>query len=137
MKLKSNEGRIVRKTADEIMASRSEADLARLRAAMNGPIDTSDIPEQKWPPRYPLVRDAKGRIPRKPPSQIRDAILAELGRRKMTRYELWKRARKHCRTLPDSAVYEFLLGQRAIGVDYCEALLKALNLGITRMRRSA
>jgi hypothetical protein len=54
----------------------------------------------------------------------------------MTRYELWKRAKKHCRTLPDSAVYEFLLGQRAIGVDYCEALLKALDLEVRRARKS-
>jgi hypothetical protein len=137
MRLKSRSGTIIRKTADEIMAGRTPADIERLRAAMNGPIDTSEIPERLGPARYPLIRDAKGNIPKKPPSAIRDAILRELGRRKMTRYELWKRAKKHCRTLPDSAVYEFLLGQRAIGVDYCEALLKALDLEVRRARKSA
>jgi hypothetical protein len=136
MKLKSHKDRIVRMTADEIRPPTAR-ELARLRAAMNGPIDTSDIPEQKIPGRYPLIRDAQGRIPKKPPSAIRDAILHQLGRRKMTRYELWKRAHEHCPTLPNSAVYEFLLGQRAISVDYCEALLKALDLTITPRRRSA
>jgi hypothetical protein len=36
-----------------------------------------------------------------PESAIREAIRRELGRRQITRYELWKRARVHCPTLPN------------------------------------
>jgi hypothetical protein len=136
MKPRLKKSRIVRRTAADIKPP-TPKELARLRRAMNGPIDTSDIPEQVLPGRYPVIRDDRGRIPTKPRSLIREAILGELGRRKMTRYELWKRARQHCSTLPNSAVYEFLLGRRAISIDYCEAMLKALNLGVTCLRRSA
>jgi hypothetical protein len=106
---------------------RSPADLARLRAAANGPIDTSDIPESTGPV-HRVHRDAQGRLPRKPPSLIRDAILAQLGHKHMTRYELWKRARRHCPTLPQSAVYEYLAGARQIGATYLDALLQAADL---------
>ncbi|MGH7179560.1 MAG: hypothetical protein ACREJC_19450, partial [Tepidisphaeraceae bacterium] len=112
-------------------------ELGRLRAAMNGAIDTSDVPAQRIPGRYPLVRDSRGRIPRKPPSVIRDAILNELAGRGMSRYQLWKLARRYCPTLPNSAVYELLLGTRAISVVYCEALLRALGLGVAPLRKSA
>ena len=50
----------------------------------------------------------------------------------MTRYELWKSAREHCATLPQSAVYEYLRGQREIGLPYAEALMAAVGLGVTR-----
>jgi hypothetical protein len=136
MKLKSTNDNIVRKTAADIKRP-TRGELARLRKAMRSPIDTSDIPERTGIERYPLVRDPHGRIPRKPPSLIRDAILAELGRRKLTRYALWKLARRHCSTLPNSAVYEFLLGRRAISIDYCEALFRALDLGVEPLRKSA
>jgi hypothetical protein len=48
----------------------------------------------------------------------------------MTRYQLWKRAREVCDTLPESAVYEFLRGDREIGVRYIEALLAAAGLTV-------
>jgi hypothetical protein len=97
--------------------------------AMEGPIDTSDIPERKIGSAR-VWRDAQGRLPKRVPNMVSDAILKELGRRKMTRYELWKAARAHCATLPESAVYEFLRGQRQIGVKYLEAMLVALKLRI-------
>ena len=46
----------------------------------------------------------------------------------MTRYELWQAARVHCPRLPASAVYEFLRGQREIGLPYAEAILEAAGL---------
>lgn len=108
--------------------------MAELRAAMDGPIDTSDIPEQTVPI-HRLVRDADGRLPRPLPelreSPIRRAILAELERRQMTRYQLWQAAREHCPTLPSSAVYEYLRGRRDIGVPYAEALMQAAGLVVT------
>jgi hypothetical protein len=136
MKLKSRDDLIVRKTLADIKPP-TPRELAELRRAMNGPIDTSEIPERTLPVRHPVVRAGDGRIAGKPPSAIREAILHELGRRKMTRYALWKRARAFCPTLPDSAVYEFLLGRRMIGVVYCEALFEALGLGVRRVRKSA
>ena len=136
MKAKSKEDKIIRKTLADIKAP-SPKELARVRKAMANSVDTAEIPSQIFPARYPLIRDSLGRIPKKPRSAIRDAILAELGRRNMTRYQLWKLANEHCPKLPNSAVYEFLLGKRAISVDYCEALLNALDLGIARLRQSA
>ena len=38
-------GKVVRRKAVDIPPA-TEADLSRLRSAMDGPIDTSDIPEQ-------------------------------------------------------------------------------------------
>jgi hypothetical protein len=136
MSAKLKDAKIVRKTIADISAP-SAPDLARLRKAMAGPVDTSEIAARQIPPQYPLVRDARGQVPKKRPNLIRDAILAELGRRKMTRYELWKRANQHCARLPNSAVYEFLLGRRAISVDYCDAMLRALGLGVAPLRESA
>jgi hypothetical protein len=78
----------------------------------------------------PIRRDADGRIIKPPPSRIRSAILNELGRRQMTRYELWKTAHQSCPTLPQSAVYEFLRGFRQIGLGYLDALLAALDLDL-------
>lgn len=103
--------------------------LARLRRAMDAAADI-DYGEGLPPESKRVQRDAHGRLPRKPRSAVRDAILRELGRREMTRYELWKRARKGCPTLPESAVYEFLRGQRQIGINYIEALLEALHFTI-------
>ncbi|MGA2443737.1 MAG: hypothetical protein ABSH08_22510 [Tepidisphaeraceae bacterium] len=122
---------IVRKTADQIPPA-TKADLERLRQIMvrsdaearrNG----SDI-SVSGPRR--LIRDANGRIVKPPRGRIRSAILAELGRRQMSRYRLWKIARKDCPTLTQSAVYEFLRGVRQLGLGYVEALLWALNLRV-------
>jgi hypothetical protein len=54
----------------------------------------------------------------------------------MTRYELWKRARAHCPTISESAVYEYLRGQRQIGVAYVEALMRAAGV-VVAARKSA
>jgi uncharacterized DUF497 family protein len=125
--------KLVRHRAGEAPAPTPE-DLVRLRAGDEVPIDTSDIPEAKGPLRR-LKRDAQGRLPQPLPelrdSPIRRAILAQLERRQMTRYELWQAARVHCPRLPASAVYEYLRGQRAIGLPYAEALLEAAGLVVT------
>ncbi|HZL34740.1 MAG TPA: hypothetical protein VFC78_05470 [Tepidisphaeraceae bacterium] len=107
----------------------AEADLARLERAMSGPIDTSDIAEGNGELTR-IRRDTAGRLPVIPKSIIRDAILAALGRTGHTRYQLWKAARKHCATLPESAVYEFLRGKRELGVRYLEALMEAAGLAV-------
>ncbi len=120
-------GRIVRKSADQIPRA-TPRQLAQLRAAMDRPIDTSDIPPRRVG--SAPVRRIEGRLPNPPRGILRSSILAELGRRQITRYQLWKLARKHCPTLPESAVYEFLRGQRQIGLRYIEALLCALSLRI-------
>lgn len=126
MPRRSADGKLVRRSAKDIPAP-TEADLSRLVAGMHGPIDTSDIPEAKGPLRR-INRDTSGRLPQRRDSPIRRAILAELERRQMTRYQLWKDSRVHCATLPQSAVYEYLRGQREIGLPYAEALMQALGL---------
>jgi len=118
----------------------SAADLQRLRAAMKEPVDTREIPEKKGPFQR-IHRDAQGRLPQPRPelrdSPVRTAILAELGRRRMTRYALWQDANAQCPSLSQSAVYEFLAGHREIGLKYIEALLGALGLGIAHLTTTA
>ena len=101
--------RVVRKSAGEI-ASSTPRELERLRRRMDRAIDTSEIPERQPGRAARARRTAEGKPFKPPESAIRDAIRHELGRRQITRYELWKRARAHCPTLPESAVYEFLRG---------------------------
>ena len=134
MPKKSAHASIVRRAAPAVPAA-TAADLERLRSAMRGPVDTSDIPERKGVGRR-VKRDASGRLPRPSKGPIREAILAELDRREMSRYALWKEARELCETLPQSAVYEYLRGSREIGVNYAEALIGALGLGISRQQRA-
>ena len=128
--------RLVRTSARAIAPPSARA-LARLRRAMEGPIDTTEIPESK-PGR--AVRPARP-TPRSrvtpPESAIRDAIRRELGLREITRYELWKRARRrHGPMLPESAGYEFLRGERQIGLDSVEVLLATVELvGVRREER--
>jgi len=130
MPKKSQTSKVVRKSAADIPAT-SATDLARLRAALNGPIDTSDIPEHRGQFSR-LERESDGRLPRK--SLIRDAIARELQQYKMTPYRLWKEARVHCPTLSQPAVYEFLKGQRQLELPYAEALMAAVHLGVARVR---
>jgi len=104
---------------------------------MERDIDTSDIPERR-PGRVMRARRSPDGRPIVPPrSAIRDAILRELGRRQITRYELWKRARVYGPTLSESAVYEFLRGERQIGLEYVEALLAAVGLKVRRRDKPA
>ena len=120
-----------RKSASEL-APATARDLERLRGAMERDIDTSEVPERPPGRATRARRTPKGRPFTPFPSGIRDAIRRELGRRQITRYELWKRARAHCPTLPESAVYEFLRGERQIGLEYVEALLAAVDLEVRR-----
>jgi hypothetical protein len=113
------------------VAPASDADMIRLRMAMDGPVDPSDIPEQQG--RFDrLRRDSTGRLPTKK-SLVRDAILRELKRLNMTPYRLWKEARTHCPTLSQSAVHEFIKGQRQLELPYAEALMAATHLGVVRV----
>jgi hypothetical protein len=118
---------MIRKAADDLSPP-SQADLRRLRQAMEGPIDLSDIPESPPGRRKKRTLNSKDR-----PSIIRHAILVEMRRRGMTRYQLWKAAQPHCGTLSESAVYEFLRGQRQIGLAYVEAMMVAMSLQITAL----
>jgi hypothetical protein len=104
--------------------------MARLRQAMEGPIDTSEIPEQRGA-FHRLWRDSTGRLPTRK-SVIRDAIVRELDRLNMTPYRLWKEAKAYCPTLSQSAVHEFIKGQRQLELPYAEALMAAVHLGIAR-----
>lgn len=97
---------------------------------MESRIDTSEIPERRPGGTMRARRSPEGRPTAPPESAIRDAIRRELGLRQITRYELWKRARVHCPTLSESAVYEFLRGERQIGLEYVEALLVAVDLEV-------
>jgi hypothetical protein len=105
--------------------------LAQLLEAMDGRVDTSEIPETKGTGR-PVLRDASGRLIKRQPSPFRQAILNELKRRKMNRYQLWQAAREHCKTIPQSAIYEYLRGQRDIGIVYAEAIMLAVGLVVGR-----
>jgi hypothetical protein len=127
---------MVQKSASEIASSPARA-LERLRKAMDENIDTSEIPERRPGRTTRIGRSPDGRPMATPRSAIRDAILRELGRRQITRYELWKRARVYGPTLSESAVYEFLRGERQIGLEYVEALLAAVGLEVRRRREVA
>jgi hypothetical protein len=129
MRRKSAAIRIIKKKAAEVLPA-SDKDLARLRKAMGGPIDTSDIPEHKGRLDR-LVRDSSGRLPARN-SVVRDAIIRELKRVNMTPYRLWKEAKTHCPTLSQSAVHEFIKGQRQLELPYAEALMMATHLKIVR-----
>jgi hypothetical protein len=124
----SRANKVVRLSADDIPDSTPE-ELQRLKAAMDHPVDTSDIPETtKLGPR--VMRDASGKLQRKQVGPICKAILSALGRRRMTRYGLWKKASALCPKLSQSAVYEYLRGERDIGVVYAEALMAAVGLKV-------
>jgi hypothetical protein len=113
---------------------RASDKLSRLRNAMKA--GERDTPSVGLPdPSKRLKRDASGRIPPKLPSVIRDAILTELESRGITRYQLWKLAKEHCGTIPESAIYEFLRGQRHLGLEYIEALIAALHLAVVPIAR--
>ena len=129
MRRKSATSKIVRRNASDIPPA-TQADLARLRRAMEGPIDTSDIPEQRVAFRR-LTRDSTGRLPTRK-SVIRDAIVRELEHLNMTPYRLWKEAKVYCPTLSQSAVHEFIKGQRQLELPYAEALMAAVHLGVAR-----
>jgi hypothetical protein len=118
--------------AKKSASDRTPEDMARLRAAMDIPDEPGEDDEFPWD--GPEVqRDASGNILRRPLGQLRAAILASLGHHKMTRYELWRKARAYCDTLAASAVYEYLRGTREIKSEYMEALMKAAKLQVVTL----
>jgi hypothetical protein len=126
MPKKSVGRKIVRRSAAEIPPA-SRADLDRLRAAMQRPIDTGEIPEHRKFQR--LKRDASGRLPPRK-SIIREAVARQMKHLHLSAYRLWQLARVHCPTLSQSAVHEFLKGQRHLELPSVEALLAAVHLRI-------
>ncbi len=130
MKKPSSKGNsLVSRSASEIPKPTPEH-LAKLRAAMECPINTSDIPEIKQLG-LRLKRDASGRLQKKPLGLIRKTILSALGHHQMTRYRLWQKAKAQCPTLSQSAVYEYLRGRRDIGVKYAEALIAVSGVKVS------
>ena len=125
----SASGKVVRFSADEIPA-RTPEDMARLKAAMDIPVEPSEDLESSLPIGPEVRRDASGRIMKRSLGQLRAAILAALDHHEMTRYELWKKAHAHCDSLSASAVYEYLRGEREIGSEYMEALMEAARLKV-------
>src|SRR5262245_53138564 len=68
MSKSSTKGKMARKSAVQIPAA-AAADLERLRDAMSGKIDTSEISERRKFHR--LQRDANGRLPRRPTRSLK------------------------------------------------------------------
>lgn len=133
MKKKSANGSNLRIRRARDLPPPSPADLARVRANIQkyggasdefvhlaAEIEKRGVPPQKHP-------ESTG-------GRIRLAVVREMNRREWTSYALWKRARRTCPTLPQSAVYEFIAGTRAIGLEYVEAILNALDLRVTPAR---
>jgi hypothetical protein len=117
----------VRKTAKEL-ARPAGADLDRLRKAMKGDVDTSEVSEARSFNR--LQRDTTGSLPRR--SMIRDAIENQRKEHKLTVYALWKKAKVIRPSLSQAAVGEFLKGKRELELPSAEALIMAVNLTISR-----
>src|SRR5712691_13438802 len=130
MPKRSAANKVVRKSAREIPPA-SRAALDRLRAAMQGSIDTGEIPERRKFHR--LQRDGSGRLPPRK-SIIRDAVTRQMQHLHLTVYRLWQMARAHYPALSQSAVHEFLKGQRQLELPSVEALLAAVHLRIVRRR---
>jgi hypothetical protein len=126
MSKKSVGNKITRKSKSEIPPA-SKSDLDRLRAAMKGDIDTSEIPERRNFQR--IKRDASGNLPPRK-SVIRDAVALEMKHLPITVYRLWQLARAHYPPLSQSAVHEFLNGQRQLELPSVEALLAAVDLRV-------
>lgn len=111
----------------------TEAQMLRLRRGSVASPNLSDIvegligrtPEYKTPDSDVLK------------SEIRLAIVREMNRRKLSGYGIWKRATPHCKTLPMSAIYEFLRGERQIGTRYLEAIMAALELKLVGTKRGS
>ncbi len=125
---KNSEDKMIHRSSLDIPPISSER-LAEIEAIRDEDIDYSEIPE--LPHGRRLRRDENGRLPERN-SVIRDAILAAAAERGLTTYALWKLAKEHCPTITETAVGEFLKGERSIGLAYVEALLNAAGLTIVR-----
>jgi hypothetical protein len=122
------EGRIIRRKAGEIPRSSPE-EIARMLAIRDEDIDFSDIPEMPGGQR--LYRDENGRLPKRR-SVVRATIAATMADREMTNYALWKAAKEHCPTITETAIGQFLKGQRSIGLEYIDAIMAAMGLEIRK-----
>jgi hypothetical protein len=129
MPRQSASGKFVEISADEVPA-RTPRDMARLKAAMDLPVEPSEDLESNQLGGPEVRRDASGQILKRPLGQLRAAILASLDHHQMTRYELWKKAHALCDSLSASAVYEYLRGDRELGSEYMEALIEAARLKV-------
>ena len=125
---KDSEGRMIRRTAGELPGTSPE-EIARMLAIRDEDIDTSDIPEMAGGRR--LYRDENGRLPGRR-SVVREVVVATMAEREMTNYALWKAAKEHCPTITETAIGQFLKGQRSIGLEYLEAIMAALGLEIRK-----
>jgi len=96
---------------------------------MEGKIDTGDIPERRKFHR--LKRDASGKLPTRK-GIIHEAVARQMQHRHLTAYRLWQLARAHYPPLSQSAVHEFLKGQRQLELPSIEALLAALQLQVVK-----
>jgi hypothetical protein len=132
MPKRSAENRIVRKGAKNVSPP-SAAEIARIRAVTDRSIDTSEISERRT--FRPLKRDLKGALPRRT-SMIRDAIEKQRRQLHLTVYSLWKKARAYHPLLSQSAVHEFLKGQRELELPSAEALLTAVELRIVMVKEN-
>lgn len=130
MSKKSAAHKLVRKSSGELTRA-TPADLNRLRSAMQGSIDLAEIPERR--DFRPLQRDAGGMLPARK-SLIREAVRREMKHLNLTAYRLWRMARVHYPALSQSAVHEFLKGQRQLELPSVEALLAAVQLQVVRKR---
>lgn len=129
----TDKARIVRHTADTLPKRSAERleELRRLAARPDSEIDISEMPEAD-------VSDSAWITPAtRRQARLRTAIATEMERRGMTRYQLAKVAQRHCASLSESAVYEYLAGRRQVGADYIEAMLAALDLEIVPKSKSA
>jgi hypothetical protein len=63
---------------------------------------------------------------------IREAVVQQMNALHLTAYRLWQRARAHYPPLSQSAVHEFLKGQRQLELPSVEALLAAVDLRVVR-----
>ncbi len=133
MATKSRRKTLVHRSADAIRPA-SAADLSRLRSAMAGKIDTSDIPERRGA-FHRLKRNESSKLPVRR-SVVREAVKREMAQRRLTPYRVWKEARGYCTTLSQSAVHEFLKGEREIELPYAEAIMAALNLKVVKTQAS-
>lgn len=124
MSKKSTQDDVVR-TSAKTLVRRAKADLDRLRDAMKGNVDTSDISESAS--FKPLRRDPHGVLPRRR-SMIREAIEQRRKQLHLTPYRLWKMALPFHSSLSQAAVHEFLKGQRQLELPSAEALLAAVKL---------
>jgi hypothetical protein len=61
---------------------------------------------------------------------IREAVARQMKRLHLTAYRLWQLARAHYPSLSQSAVHEFLKGQRQLELPSVEALLAAADLRV-------